>query len=169
MSALIEMYVSRFVTDQRISNFAYCDPIPVQRARIAFFFFFFFFVRYSVFIYITEQIPTKLAVFPPHVLWVLQLHERWDQNQTHLHSLIRIFTRRILDSQGFKACLFVYFFIIFYIYIFSCGQRRLWLECADEQTDLRLRCAHMSEGKISHVASRKHAYIILTPLNPTFI
>ena len=28
----------------------------------------------------------------------------------------------------------------------SCGQRRLWSDCADAQADLSLRWAHMSEG-----------------------
>ena len=41
------------------------------------------------------------------------------------------FTERILDWQGCK--------------VFSCRQRRLWSDCADAQSDLSLRCTHMSE------------------------
>ena len=50
----------------------------------------------------------------------------------HARSLIRIFTRRFLDSQGCKVS--------------SRWQRRLWSDCADAQADLRFRWAHMSEG-----------------------
>ena len=47
----------------------------------------------------------------------------------HLRSLIRIFTGRILDRQGFKVS--------------SCGQRRHWSVFADAQADLNLRWAHV--------------------------
>ena len=47
----------------------------------------------------------------------------------HSRSLIRIFTGRILDSQGCKVS--------------SCGQRRPWSDCADAQADLSLRWAHV--------------------------
>ena len=50
----------------------------------------------------------------------------------HSRSLIRIFTERILDSQGYTVS--------------SCGQRWLWSNCADAQTDLSVRWPHMSEG-----------------------
>ena len=56
----------------------------------------------------------------------------------HLRRLIRIFTERILDSQGRKFSL--------------CRQRRLLSDCADAQADLSLRWAHMSEGTFSDVA-----------------
>ena len=57
----------------------------------------------------------------------------------HSRSLIRIFTRRILDSQGDKVS--------------SCGQQKLWSDCADAQTDLSLRWVLMSEGTFSLVAA----------------
>ena len=57
----------------------------------------------------------------------------------HSHSLVRIFTERILDSQGCKVS--------------SCGQRRLLSDCADG-SDLSLRWAHMSEGTFSHIATQ---------------
>ena len=41
-----------------------------------------------------------------------------------------------LDSQRYKVS--------------SCGQRRLWSDCADAQADLSLRWAHMSEDTFSH-------------------
>ena len=49
----------------------------------------------------------------------------------HSRSLIRTFTRRILDSQGCKVS--------------SWGRRILWSYCAHAQADLSLRWAHMSE------------------------
>ena len=55
----------------------------------------------------------------------------------HSRSLIRIFTERFLESQGWRVS--------------SCRQWRLWSDCADAQADLSHRCAHMSEGKFSHV------------------
>ena len=36
----------------------------------------------------------------------------------------------------------------------SCGQWRLWSDCADAQADLSLRWAHLSEGTFSHVVVR---------------
>ena len=60
-----------------------------------------------------------------------------DSDQTaHSRSLIRIFTGRILDSEGCKVS--------------SCCQRRLWSDCADAQADLILCWAHMAEGTFSH-------------------
>ena len=38
------------------------------------------------------------------------------------------------------------------ILISSCGQQRLFLECADAQADLSLRLARMSEGTFSYMA-----------------
>ena len=38
----------------------------------------------------------------------------------------------------------------------SCGQRRLWSDCADAQADLSLRWAHMSEGTFSIIET--HSY-----------
>ena len=55
----------------------------------------------------------------------------------HSHSLIRIFTRRILDSQGCQVS--------------SCEQRRLRSACADAQADFSLRWVHMSEGMFSQI------------------
>ena len=57
----------------------------------------------------------------------------------HSRSLIRIFTVRILHSQGCKVS--------------SCGQRRLKSDCADAQADLSLRWAHMREGTFTHVVT----------------
>ena len=63
-----------------------------------------------------------------------------DSDQPALsRSLIRIFTRRYLDSQWCKVS--------------SCGQRRLWSDCADAQADLSLRWALMSVSTFSHVAT----------------
>ena len=50
----------------------------------------------------------------------------------HLRSLIKIFAVRILDGQECKVS--------------SCGQRRLKSDCADAQSDLNLRWAHISES-----------------------
>ena len=50
-----------------------------------------------------------------------------------------------------------------------------WTDCADAQTDMSLCWVYTSEETFSNVsrrllaASQKHAYIMLTPLNPTFI
>ena len=52
--------------------------------------------------------------------------------QISLRSLISIFTGYILDSPGCKVS--------------SCRQRKLLSDCADEQADLSIRCAHMSKG-----------------------
>ena len=60
------------------------------------------------------------------------------------HSWNRIVTVRILDSIGCKVS--------------SCGQRRLWSDCADAQSDQSLRWAHMSEGTFYHAAG--HIYSI---------
>ena len=63
-----------------------------------------------------------------------------------------------------------------------CGQRRPRSACASAQSDQGLHCplagslgtikclngVYMPERNFAH-SSRKHAYIILTPLNPTFI
>ena len=55
----------------------------------------------------------------------------------HSRSLIRIFTGRILESQGSNVS--------------SCGQRRLWSDCANAQADLSRRWAHLSEGTFFNV------------------
>ena len=60
----------------------------------------------------------------------------------HLSHLIRILTRRIVDSQWGKLS--------------SYGQQKLWSACVEAQADLSLRWANMSEGTFSHVS----AYII---------
>ena len=56
----------------------------------------------------------------------------------HLHSLIRIFTGCILESQRFKVS--------------SHRERRS--DCANVQADLSISLAHMSEDTISDVAAR---------------
>ena len=58
----------------------------------------------------------------------------------HPRSLIRIFTGRILERQGYNVC--------------SCEQRRLRSDCADAQADLSLRWLHVSEGTFSHFAAQ---------------
>ena len=60
-----------------------------------------------------------------------------DSGQT---SVIWIFAGRIFDSEGFKVS--------------SCGQRRLWSDCADVQADWSLHWAYMSESTFSQVAAR---------------
>ena len=55
----------------------------------------------------------------------------------HMKCIIRIITRRFLDSEGCKVS--------------SCGERRLPSDCADAQSDESLRWAHMSKGTFSHV------------------
>ena len=47
------------------------------------------------------------------------------------HNLVKTFTGNILGSQGRNGS--------------SRGQQRIWSHCADTQTDLSLRLAHMSE------------------------
>ena len=55
----------------------------------------------------------------------------------HSRSLIRIFTWRILDNQGFKVS--------------SCEQRS---DYTDPQANLSLRWAHTSEGMVSHFVTQ---------------
>ena len=55
----------------------------------------------------------------------------------HSRSLTRIFTGRILDSQGRKVS--------------SCWQWRLWSDCAGGQANLCLCWAQMLEGTVSRV------------------
>ena len=63
-----------------------------------------------------------------------------DSNQpAHSRSLIRIFSGRIFDLQGCNAS--------------SCGQRRLWSDCADAHADLNLRWANIWEWTFSHVVA----------------
>ena len=57
---------------------------------------------------------------------------------THLHSLIKILSVRILVSHG---CRFS-----------SCRHRRLWSDCADAQADFSLRWANMSESTLSYLS-----------------
>ena len=78
-------------------------------------------------IYEQQHEKTHLRTCPPS--------EDSDQ-PAHSRSLIRIFTGRILDSQGCKVS--------------PCGQRRLKSDCADAQADLSLRWAHISEGTFFH-------------------
>ena len=66
-------------------------------------------------------------------------HSEDSDQPAHSRSLIKIFTGQILDSQWSKVS--------------SCGQRRLWSDCADAQADLSLRWAHGSEGTFSDVAA----------------
>ena len=51
----------------------------------------------------------------------------------HPRSLIRVFTGHCVDSQGSKTS--------------SGGQRRLWSDCANAQTDPRFRWAHMQSWR----------------------
>ena len=68
-----------------------------------------------------------------------------DSDQTaHSRSLIRIFPERILGCQGCKVS--------------TCIKRRLWSECADAQTDLRLRSAIMSESACSQIDIHTHVW-----------
>ena len=53
----------------------------------------------------------------------------------HSRSPIRVFTGRILGSQG-------------------CGQRKLLLECPNAQADLNFRLALLLEGTFSHEAAQ---------------
>ena len=64
-----------------------------------------------------------------------------DSDQTaHSRSLIRIFTGRILDNQRCKVS--------------SCGQQRLWSDCAHAQTGLTSLGAHIRRyGTLSPVAA----------------
>ena len=66
-------------------------------------------------------------------LWTCAASKVSDQ-PAHLHSLIRIFTGHILDSNGCKVS--------------SCGQQRLGSVCTDAPTDLSL-CLAQSEGMFS--------------------
>ena len=96
------------------------------------------------------------------------------------HSLFRVFAVRmkIICILGYPKCV----------------QWRLWSDCTNAQAARNLHWTHLSEGTFSDVAaqyrpradatvcwsgstllpliqktSRKHAYMILTPLNPIFI
>ena len=73
-----------------------------------------------------------------NVLRTWRLREDSDQT-AHSRSLIRIFTERILDSQACKAS--------------SCGQRRLWSDCADAQAYLSLHWVHVVGDMFYHVAT----------------
>ena len=68
---------------------------------------------------------------------------------------IRIFIKRILDSQGCK--------------ISSCGQRRLWSDCTDAQDDLNLRRAYMSASTFANVMALIILYSLLLMLGPAKI
>ena len=59
----------------------------------------------------------------------------------HSRSVVRIFTGRNLDRQGCKVS--------------SCGQRRLWSDCANAQSDLSLRWAYIFRR---YVSWRRGAY-----------
>ena len=64
---------------------------------------------------------------------------REDSDQTaHLPSLIKIYIRRILDSQGFKV---------------SSWDNTDWSDRADTQADMNLLGANVSEVRFSHVAA----------------
>ena len=74
-----------------------------------------------------------------------------DSNQPALlHSLIRIITWCILNSQGCKV---------------SYADSKDWSDYADVQTDLSLRWTHMSEGTFSHVV----VYILFEKKKQCFI
>ena len=60
-------------------------------------------------------------------------------NVQHFRSLISIFARHILDSQGFQVS--------------PCGLRRIWSDCADAQPDFSVRWALMPEGMFYHDAA----------------
>ena len=82
-----------------------------------------------------DQFVLRSKIFPYFNQSTCSPSEVSDQS-AHSHSLIRIFTWCILDSQGCKR-----------------GQRRLWLDCADAQIDLSLSWVHVSEGTFSNVAA----------------
>ena len=67
----------------------------------------------------------------------------------HLRSLIWIFTGRSLGSQGCKVS--------------SCGQRRLWSDCADAQADQSLRWTHMSEGTFFDIVAHNITMFLIRP------
>ena len=67
------------------------------------------------------------------------MHVRPVNIQLRLRTLLRIVAGRILDSSGYKVS--------------SCGQRRLWSDCAEAQAELSLHWAHMRESTYSHVAA----------------
>ena len=72
-----------------------------------------------------------------------------DSDQPALsNSLIKIFTRCILNSQGYK--------------VYPCEQQKFKADCADAQADLRHRCAHISDGTFSHVAVLIYLFRILS-------
>ena len=70
----------------------------------------------------------------------------------HSSSLIRMYILRMLDSQGCKVS--------------SCEQRRLRSDCANAQSDLSLRWAHMWGGTFSHVVAHLVTYQHATHLEP---
>ena len=69
---------------------------------------------------------------------------QWRFRSAHSHRQIRIFTGRILDSQGWKVWVFLLYFVVVVVvclFVFLCGQQRVWSDCADTQDDLSLRWA----------------------------
>ena len=67
-------------------------------------------------------------------------HSEDSDQPAHSRSLIRIFTGRILDSQGCEDS--------------SCGQRRLWSDRAEAQSDLSFRWVHKTRGTFFHVTDQ---------------
>ena len=72
---------------------------------------------------------------------------REDSNQT---ARIRIFTGRIQEIQGCQVS--------------SCRERRLKSDCADAQSDLSLRLAHISGGTLSDIPVNLYMVNILCQL-----
>ena len=76
----------------------------------------------------------------------------------HSCNLIRLFPGCVLDSQEWKVS--------------SCGQWRLWSDCADAQADLSLRLANISDSTFPRNAALKHktktAIEVIIPLAPVF-
>ena len=95
-------------------------------------------------VYRPQQVETNKAIFKllfesqqqKTYLWKCAPSEDSDL-PAHPRSLIRIFTGRVLDSQGYEVS--------------SCGHRRLWSDGADAQADLSLRWEDISKGTSFHV------------------
>ena len=96
----------------------------------------------SVASYLTAASSAALQRFEPQrektYLQTCAPNEDSDQ-PAHPRSLIKIFTGRVLDSQGCEVS--------------WCGQWRLRSDCATAQVDLSVHWAHMSEVPFSDVAA----------------
>ena len=105
-----------------------------------FFIFFFFFFSYKLCDYVIFPIVHLISICEPQLekTYLLTCAPNEDTNQpAHLCCLIRYFVVRMK-----KPCILCFP---------NCAQRRFWSDCANAQSDLNLRWAHISESTFSDV------------------